>query len=103
MMKLLMIISILLISSSCKFGGVRLPTTGVLPTYSFFIAGDNSHHCVVYDYNYDTGEKVSDAVETMMENCHQIQGLSKEDFFLTVEPNLQELDQICYDSKYCKR
>jgi hypothetical protein len=102
MMKLLMI-TLILLTSSCKFGGVRLPETGILPTYSLFIDKYDKPHCVVYDYDYDIGEKVSDAVKTELINCHQIQGVSKEDFFGIIEPNIQELDAICYDSKYCKR
>lgn len=100
MLKLLMITLTLLISS-CQFGNISLPESGVQDTYTIFVDEDNMVHCFVSEYDYDQGYKVSDFVKTDLINCSKIHGVKHDVFYGILEPNIRELSEICTDSKYC--
>jgi len=100
MLKLLMITLTLLISS-CQFGNISLPETGIQDLYTIFIDEEDGAHCFVAEYDFDTGERVSDFVKTSLINCSKIHGVKHDVFYGTIEPNIRELSEICADSEYC--
>ena len=98
MQKLLMIISTLLILSSCN---ISIPSTGIQDTYTIFIDSNDKVSCFIVDYDYDIGERVGDWVRTDLVNCNRIHGVRHDVFYEIIEPNIRELAEICRDSEHC--